>query len=300
VFLSYAQNLEDYHLSLVFRGQERGFYVDAGAGHPVADNVSLWFYNRGWSGLIIEPQHQLASLYPSVRPRDRVYQGLVGDRDGTAEFFVVDRLHGLSTSVRAHAEEALKFAAGYVASDAPVTTLAALLAPHAGRSIDFLKIDVEGAERAVLTGNDWNRHRPRIVVVEAIRPGTGEPAWEDWEDVLIDNHYSFALFDSLNRFYVANECRELAERLPREPVAFDTVLHMYEVGRALESASHPDHRLAQDLAKGFMAILPRLDPQLVADILATSDSVLAQSLTPDELRLSLGRIASGYDGGQLF
>ena len=43
--LSYTQNLEDYHLALAFAGQERGFYIDIGAGHPVADNVSLWFYD---------------------------------------------------------------------------------------------------------------------------------------------------------------------------------------------------------------------------------------------------------------
>jgi hypothetical protein len=38
--LSYAQHLEDYHLSLVFADQAAGFYIDVGAGHPVADNVS--------------------------------------------------------------------------------------------------------------------------------------------------------------------------------------------------------------------------------------------------------------------
>jgi hypothetical protein len=30
--------------------QQTGFYIDVGAGHPVADNVSLWFYERGWKG----------------------------------------------------------------------------------------------------------------------------------------------------------------------------------------------------------------------------------------------------------
>jgi hypothetical protein len=42
--LSYTQNPEDYHLSLAFAGQATGIYVDIGAGHPVADNVSFWFY----------------------------------------------------------------------------------------------------------------------------------------------------------------------------------------------------------------------------------------------------------------
>ena len=46
--LSYTQNLEDYHLSLAFAGQASGSYIDIGAGHPVADNVSFWFYLKGW------------------------------------------------------------------------------------------------------------------------------------------------------------------------------------------------------------------------------------------------------------
>jgi len=50
--LSYAQNLEDYHLDLVFAGQKTGTYVDVGGGHPVADNVSFWFYLEGWRGLV--------------------------------------------------------------------------------------------------------------------------------------------------------------------------------------------------------------------------------------------------------
>ena len=61
--LSYTQNLEDYHLALAFAGQERGFYIDIGAGHPVADNVSLWFYERGWNGIVDEPIPGLAALY---------------------------------------------------------------------------------------------------------------------------------------------------------------------------------------------------------------------------------------------
>ena len=70
--LSYTQNLEDYHLSLAFAGQATGTYIDVGAGHPVADNVSFWFYERGWSGVVVEPQPELAALYKQLRPRDRV------------------------------------------------------------------------------------------------------------------------------------------------------------------------------------------------------------------------------------
>ena len=78
--MSYAQNLEDYHLDLIFAGQADGTYVDVGGGHPVADNVSFWFYLKGWRGLVVEPQAQLAAAYAGIRPRDTVYCGLAGPR----------------------------------------------------------------------------------------------------------------------------------------------------------------------------------------------------------------------------
>jgi ribonucleotide monophosphatase NagD (HAD superfamily) len=77
--LSYAQNLEDYHLDLVFAGQDAGTYVDVGGGHPVADNVSFWFYLKGWRGLIVEPQRALAEAEAIV------CTGLRNDRSETVE-----------------------------------------------------------------------------------------------------------------------------------------------------------------------------------------------------------------------
>ena len=72
--LSYSQNLEDYHLSLAFAGQAIGTYIDVGAGHPIADNVSFWFYERGWQGIVVEPQPELAALYQRLRPRDLAFR----------------------------------------------------------------------------------------------------------------------------------------------------------------------------------------------------------------------------------
>ncbi len=104
--LSYAQNMEDYHLARLFEGQAEGFYIDVGAGHPVADNVSFWFYLQGWRGLVVEPQEDLAGLYAHVRPRDAAVCALVGRSRGEADFHVVDRLHGFSTTSEAHARGA--------------------------------------------------------------------------------------------------------------------------------------------------------------------------------------------------
>jgi FkbM family methyltransferase len=305
--LSYTQNLEDYHLSLAFAGQTSGTYIDVGGGHPVADNVSFWFYERGWHGIVVEPQAELAGLYARLRPRDIAVCGLVGRDNGEIDFHVVDRLHGFSTTVEHVAQVARQFGVDYRTVRMPVVTLAQLCAQHDVGEIDFLKIDVEGGEADVLHGGDWRRYRPKVIVIEAVTPGSGEPAWAAWEPFLLDRGYRFALFDTLNRFYVAQEHPEILARLPSERAPWDKVRHMYEIGRAPENPNHPDHALAQELARGFWASLPYLDRDLIAAILGRArlgsrqraPKDFAAAIDTEAFRASLGRIACGYDGGQI-
>jgi FkbM family methyltransferase len=305
--LSYTQNLEDYHLSLAFAGQTSGTYIDVGAGHPIADNVSFWFYERGWRGIVVEPQAELAGLYPRLRPRDVAVCGLVGRHDGEVDFHVVDRLHGFSTTVETIARDARKFGVDYRTVRMPVVMLARLCEQHGVTEIDFLKIDVEGGEADVLHGGDWRRYRPKVIVIEAVMPGSGEPAWAEWEPFLLAQGYRFRLFDTLNRFYVAEEHPEIFARLPSERAPWDSARHMYEIGRAPENANHPDHALALELARGFWASLPYLDRDLVAAILRRARLGSRRREVPDfsavldteAFRAALGRIACGYDGGQI-
>jgi FkbM family methyltransferase len=305
--LSYSQNLEDYHLSLAFAGQTTGTYIDVGAGHPIADNVSFWFYERGWQGVVVEPQAELAALYQRLRPRDIAVRGLIGRQCGEIDFHVVDRLHGFSTTQEDVAQAAQAFGVNYQTVRMSVVTLAKLCETHNLGSIDFLKIDVEGAEHDVLFGGDWERFRPKVVVAEAVTPMTSEPSWQDWEPLLIAQGYRFVLFDTLNRFYVAQEHPEIMARFPSERASWHAVRHMYEIGRAPESKQHPDHALAQDLARGFWASLPYLDTSLIISILGRGRRIakrddfaaLASMVDTEQFRAALGRIACGYDGGQI-
>lgn len=305
--LSYTQNLEDCHLALAFAGQATGTYIDIGAGHPIADNVSFWFYERGWRGVVVEPQGELAALYARLRPRDSTVRALIGRENGESDFFLVDRLHGFSSTIEQHARKAQAFGAGYRKLRLPAMTLASLCETHKLGDIDFLKIDVEGGEADVLAGADFKRFRPKVIVAEAVAPGSGEPAWDQWEPLLLANGYRFRLFDTLNRFYVAEEHPEIFARLPAGRADWHAVRHMYEIGRAPENANHPDHALACELAHGFWAALPWLEPELIAALLARARRIedareidaLKATVAGEAFRASLGRIACGYDGGQV-
>jgi FkbM family methyltransferase len=257
--LSYAQNYEDLHLARLFGDQPNGFYIDIGAGHPVHSNVSFLFYLRGWSGITAEPNPWLAQLTEAVRPRDRRIDALLGSAPGETMYHLVEEFHGLSTTVEHHAQAARqKFGKAIKSFPVPVTTLKAVCQKYAVQLIDFLKIDVEGAEQAVLEGNDWARFRPKVIVVEALAPVTLQPAWEHWEPILVANGYRFGFFDGLNRYYADEDQPAVRSLLARKPPSFKDVAQVHKFGPALEDPKHPDHRLATLLGSADMVRLPLL------------------------------------------
>jgi FkbM family methyltransferase len=327
--LSYAQCLEDYHLERVFGAQEAGFYIDVGAGHPVADNVSYHFYLKGWHGLVVEPQASLAKLYPRLRPRDHVVDHLVGAEDGEVDFHIVNRLHGFSTIVEENARGAASFGADFQTRRMRIRPLSTLLEERRIRHVDFLKVDVEGAEPAVLDGMDWQNVRPKVLCIEAIAPGSMADTSSTWEPQTRARGYRFAFSDGLNRFYVAEEHAELAARFPTSPTPWESVTHFYELGRADQRADHPDHALAKRLVRGFLATLPERSADEILDLLRRSAgangleqgealdalingladvpgverrallNVKGATTFSDRAWSALGRIAAQYDGGMV-
>jgi FkbM family methyltransferase len=299
------------HLLRALGEQARGFYIDVGAGHPVYDNVSFTFYLRGWRGVTVEPNPWLAELSAAVRPRDVRIASLVGENEGQATYYLVEDFHGLSTTVAAHAHAAeSEYGKRSRALPMPVTTLRALCAQHAPTTIDFLKIDVEGAERDVLLGGDWQRFRPKVIVLEALAPVSLQPAWQGWESLLLRNGYRFAFFDSLNRYYVAEEHAALADKLAAAPLAFEQIIPFGRFKPALEDASHPDHGIAKLLSGEDMVRLPLMPfdtlaqrlmhvfhpadhdrPARPVDATALHHRLFGMAATPgwaDELRLAPG------------
>jgi len=275
--LSYAQRFEDFHLWRCFGGQTDGFYIDIGAGHPVYDNVSFAFYLAGWRGVCVEPNPALAALNRAVRRRDHLYEGLAGAAAGEATLYLQREFHGLSTTVAEHAQTAAK-EVGRQAEvvTLPVTTLAALCEQHAPPTYDFLKVDVEGAEADVLRGADFSRARPRIIMVEAIKPFSLAPAWDEWEPMLAKAGYAYVWDDELNRYYAAEEARGLAGKLTAGPKWYADGLQIGHYKPAGEDPTHPDHRLARLLAGADMAKLPLAPPD---DLLA----LLTAGLAPQAL-----------------
>jgi len=172
----------------------------------------------------------------------------VGARQGAQPFYVVGAGVGLSTAYPELAEQ--HRAAGWAISETtvPVITLAAICAEHVSGPINFLKVDVEGAERAALEGADFTRYRPWIILVEATRPNSQTPSHVEWEDLLTDAGYRMVYFDGLNRFYIADEQYDaLAESFRAPPNVFDMFVRDREVeARATAHNAQRAHAAAID------------------------------------------------------
>ena len=116
--------------------------------------------------------------------------------------------------------------------------------------IDFLKVDVEGHEAAVLRGADFDHWRPRVVVVEATLPHTTTPSHVAWEPILAAARYRCAGFDGINRYYAAEECSDLLPLLEAPVTVLDgweTHRHLAALEREAELRAELD-RTAAELA----------------------------------------------------
>ena len=228
-FISYAQNCEDVLLWRALGSVGHGFYIDVGAHHPDIDSVTRAFYDRGWSGVNIEPQPEEAARLRAARSRDVTLQLALGSAPGTAPFFAIEGT-GLSTLDAAVAREA-EGQHPVRETTIAVRTLAEICRLHAAPEIHFLKIDVEGAERAVLEGADLVAFRPWIVLAEATAPLSTRETHADWEPLLLAADYVFVWFDGLNRYYVSHErLEQLAPAFRTQPNVFDDFLRASDGG----------------------------------------------------------------------
>ena len=266
--ISYAQNAEDAVLARLFNAQKEGFYVDVGAGHPVNDSVTKYFYDRGWTGLNIEPMQQMYELLCADRPRDINVHAAVSDRNQDVTLFEAPEGNlGGSTIEPAVAVEQEK-ATGETFTPRPVEaiTLTALFDRHGVEAIDFLKIDAEGHEAAIILSTDWSVIRPRVLVVEAVEPVAGDPSHGRWEHALLAAGYVCTLFDGLNRFYAQAEDEEALAALSTPANAFDEIepwrwVSQLEGAKAhianLEEARSRAEQWAEVLSSKLLETVPR-------------------------------------------
>jgi FkbM family methyltransferase len=220
MLVSYAQNFEDVLLLRALAHVENGFYIDLGAQDPLVDSVSQAFHERGWRGIHVEPTPNYAQLLREQRPGDTVIQAAVANGPEVLVFFEIPGT-GISTAdpkiAQSHREKGFEIREITV----PCVRLSSILKMCSSQEVHWMKIDVEGYERTVLSS--WGRVtvRPWVVVVESTLPLTQIESHQSWEHLLLRKGYEFVYFDGLNRYYVSADQLELKAAFRAPPNVFD-------------------------------------------------------------------------------
>ena len=238
--VSFAQNFEDVMLWRALGDVADGFWIDVGAADPFIDSVTHAFSTSGWRGINIEPRVAGHARLLAARPRDINLCLALGAAPARLVLhqFEDGGLSTLNPAIAAHHNQTGRIAS---AVEVEVATLAEICRQYAPPAIHFLKIDVEGAERAVLEGADFTAFRPWIILLEATLPLSTQTNAEEWQDLVLAADYRLAWFDGLNRFYIAGEhWAALSGHFVVPPNLFDG----FVLAGALGAASPADRHLA--------------------------------------------------------
>ncbi|MDP1845276.1 MAG: FkbM family methyltransferase [Candidatus Moranbacteria bacterium] len=220
--ISYAQNFEDIILWRALKHVSKGFYIDVGAFDPQIESVTKWFYDNDWRGINVEPLEKYYDLFLLQRPKDINLNFFVSDTVGDVDFYeseITERSTGNVKSAKACQEE---YGYKYKNSKKKSITLNNICKEQNVTQAHFLKIDVEGFEINVLRGFSFDTVRPWIVLFEAVSTtGEHEDISDDCVNYLESRNYHQVYFDGLNKFFVADEHKEL-------DAAFNTPLNIFD------------------------------------------------------------------------
>lgn len=156
---------------LIGTEKQSGFYVDVGAYHPVTFSNTQFFYLYGWRGINIEARPGSQKLFDRLRPRDINVEIGIGREPGELTYYFIAEdspMNSFSRDFLDHIEMSDQVARAVPIKVSPLAEVLDRYLPE-HQQIDFMNVDVEGHDLDVLLSNDWQRFRPRFVVVEDVK-----------------------------------------------------------------------------------------------------------------------------------
>lgn len=176
---SYSQFGEDTIVAdlLADFGIQNISYLDIGANNPKYISNTYLFYERGSTGVLVEPNALLCKKLKAVRPQDVVLNVGIGmDDDVTeADFYLfpeeADGLSTFSLKEAKHWEEVgmggIKFKVEKVVK-MPIVNINDIIANNFTECPDFISIDVEGWDLKILKTLNFEKYSPAVFCVETL------------------------------------------------------------------------------------------------------------------------------------
>jgi FkbM family methyltransferase len=163
---SYAQHGEDALIIELLGNQlpaaGEAVFIDVGANHPTDISNTYLFYRKGYTGITVEPNTELAKLHRRFRKKDTTLE--IGCfNEAALKKFNISR----TPVVSSFSGDVNHF---WKTVFVPVFPLDTALRELPQQPVFFLNIDVEGFDFQVLQGATETLKRTRLVCVECNTP----------------------------------------------------------------------------------------------------------------------------------
>ena len=198
----FGQTAEDVLLNN-YLPEKRGTYVDIGAGRPISGSNTYGLYQRGWSGVCVDPISFNCKMLGYFRPKDRVLNILIGIEKNLIDFWEFEP-YEYSTADKDVADRVITISGVRLLSKSQKKVLPlSEIVSHAGPlEPTLLSIDVEGYDLQVLKSNNWNKFRPRIICVEELSTTLNEDHTSEISMFLGGMNYQRKAWTGLSSIYV--------------------------------------------------------------------------------------------------
>lgn len=162
---SYSSINEDNILDWLTGYKKRGVYIDISANNPENQNNTKLFYERGWTGVNIEPDVSGYEQFLKKRPDDINLN--VGVGIGEVDYYENPDHSYRNTCMKSFADEWIgtKWELKNKRK-IKLKPLSEIFKENNLMNVDFIKIDVETFEHEVLKSNDWNRYKAAVLCIE--------------------------------------------------------------------------------------------------------------------------------------
>jgi FkbM family methyltransferase len=166
-----GQARQDMIAYLFFKGKKDGFYIDIGANDGKSLSNTIFFEKLGWQGICIEP---LPDIFDSLRKNRSCdcFNIAIDNTSGDSREFIkasgVEMLSGLNNQMtKPHKKRILNEKGKIEKIYVKTLTFEDLMKRYPDqRYIDFMSVDVEGAELSILKTIDFNSFKFGLITVE--------------------------------------------------------------------------------------------------------------------------------------
>ena len=164
--ISYSYGGIDSLILNIFKNQKNGFYLDIGCGHPIKNNNTYLLNKKGWSGINIDLDEENIDLFNSYRKKDVNLAAAVSDKEGETDLYFYHNKSALNTISKENAD--FQKAKVSAIKRIKTQTINKIIenTSFKDRKIDFLSVDVEGSEFAILKNFNFTKYSPKVIVVE--------------------------------------------------------------------------------------------------------------------------------------